>query len=311
MTTDTGRVKQKEFDRRKNVTSSEIAGVMGMSRWTTPLSLYYEKIGETVPDEGKNKEAKEWGQRHERTIGEKFQEDNNVKLRRYKHRYRHPQYPYLSCELDFIIEGTDEFVEAKTCIEYKKDEWEGDEMPQEYILQVNFALGITGRKRAWVAVLIGGNKYKQTHVDFDQELFDTQVEAAVDFWENHVLKRVPPVAIAGDEEILGKLYPKHRKKLEEVEDPDLDSLLSALQQVKTSIKDLKKKKSGIQAKIEQKIGDKEGYRTPSYKVTWKKQTSRRASTKKLKEAGIYHDYSYENSYKVLRVYKNKKKEEKK
>ena len=43
-----------------------------------------------------------------------------------------------------------------------------------------------------LALLLGGNKYRQYNIKFDSELFEIMIDEAQNFWVNHVLARVEP-----------------------------------------------------------------------------------------------------------------------
>ena len=100
------------MDRTTFIGSSEIATILGLNPYKTILELWAEKTGAVPPADLTGNEAVEWGCRLERVVSEKFAEKNNVKLIAYKKRFVHPKYPFLSCELDNIIAGTDEMVDG-------------------------------------------------------------------------------------------------------------------------------------------------------------------------------------------------------
>ncbi|MFR8758810.1 MAG: DNA-binding protein, partial [Clostridium sp.] len=66
-------------------------------------------------------------------------------------------------------------------------------IPKEYQLQVQHYLAVCGLKRAYIAVLIGGNHFLYYQVERDEEMIEKLLEAEKDFWEAHVLADVPPV----------------------------------------------------------------------------------------------------------------------
>jgi len=258
--------------RQKFIGSSDIAGVLGLSRWTTPLKIWAEKTGEIEPDDLSKNEYVEWGSRLEGVVAKKFADKNNCKLIAYKKRYMHKNFPYMTCELDRLIAGTDELVEIKTANAWKFKEWsEGDEMPLEYILQVMFALGLSGRKVGHVAVLIGGNKYIEKRIEFDKAMFDDMVDKARDFWENYVLENVPPVAIAADNDNMVNLYPNNiNPDLIEVNE-EFESWVKMRQELSMHLGEMIDQKKDVEAKMKAFIGEFTGVETESYKVTWKKQ----------------------------------------
>ena len=53
-------------------------------------------------------------------------------------------------------------------------------------------MGVTDTQVCYMAVLIGGNKYRQYRIERNQELIDVLFEVAEDFWVNNVLAGVPP-----------------------------------------------------------------------------------------------------------------------
>lgn len=280
-----------QIDRTKFIGASEIAAVMGLSRWKTPLSLWAEKTGKIPRSEAG--EAAEWGNRLESVVSQKFAEKNGMKLMAYKKRYIHDDYEFLSCELDRIVVGSEELVEVKTCSAYLFKEWDAAEVPLEYVLQVNFQLGLSGRKTGYFAVLIGGQKYIEKKINFDQDLYNKQIEAAVHFWNEFVLKDVPPQAMSGDSETLIALFPTSNAASIAFEGTECEEIngmlhdrLGALEAIRHAEEEIEK----IEVAIKQRLGLNEIAETDSFRITWKTQKRTSVDTAKLKEAGLYELY---------------------
>ena len=142
------------LNRNFYIGGSDIAAVLGKSRYKTPYRLWCEKTGK-IENTVSNLEAVEMGTKLEQFVADLFSEKANKSVRRAPRAYRHSEYPYMVAHVDRLITGTDELLECKTCSAYKLDEWQ-NAIPQEYVLQVIWYLGITGRKRGWIACLIGG-----------------------------------------------------------------------------------------------------------------------------------------------------------
>jgi predicted phage-related endonuclease len=81
--------------------------------------------------------------------------------------------------------------EAKTANAFKAGEWEGDAVPQEYILQIQHYLCVTGYNGAYIAVLVGGNAFQCKFVPRDEEVITMLIRYERDFW-SHVQDDVPP-----------------------------------------------------------------------------------------------------------------------
>ena len=302
-------------NRHLYIGGSDIAKVMGLSRWGTPLSLWAEKTGKIPPKDLSNVEAVELGNDLEDFVANKFSQKTGKAVRRSPKVYQHPQYPYMVAHIDRLITGSDELLECKTCSFFKKDEWEGEEIPQEYILQVMWYLGITGRRIGHIAVLIGGQSFKYKQIEFDSELFDKMVDAAKDFWQ-HVQDDTPVDIVATDDETLKDLYSNHSEVMIDLIPTDaqtkqacdvFEERVAYLQEIKMHIKQLQDEQKEIETSVKDIIKDNLGIKTPKYIITWKNQTTTKFDTAKLRQErpDTFEDYSYESSYRVMRISKNK------
>ena len=301
-------------NRHLYIGGSDIAKVMGLSRWGTPLSLWAEKTGKIPPKDLSNVEAVELGNDLEDFVANKFSQKTGKAVRRSPKVYQHPQYPYMVAHIDRLITGTDELLECKTCSFFKKEEWEGEEIPQEYILQVIWYLGITGRKKGWIAVLIGGQSFKYKPIDFDSELFDKMVDAAKDFWQ-HVQDDTLPAVTARDGEFIETLYPKNSSKMIDLDITDEnikilvehhETKIKYLQEIKEHIKQLELERTEIETYLKFLIQESAGIRTPQYCVTWKLQKGQVAYDKEaMLTDGVYEKYANQTSFRRLNISKNK------
>ena len=252
-----------------------------------------------------NVESVEMGTRLEQFVAEVFSEKTGKAVRKAPKTYSHPNYPYLVAHVDRLITGTDELLECKTCSAFKLEEWE-NKIPKEYVLQVVWYLGITGRKKGWIACLIGGQKFVYMQIDFDEELFNLMVEKAVKFWDM-VQNKIPPLILPEDDEVLGEIYSEPTDDMMVLQ--DLNDRVAYLQEIKMHIEDLSKEKRELETELKTVIADKAGFTTDRYKVTWKTQTANRIDTDRLKDEQpeIIKNYMQEKKFRVLRITKNKEK----
>lgn len=253
-------------ERKGYIGGSEIAAVMGVSRWQTPLQLWSIKTGAVAPDDLSDKEYVEIGSELEEFIAKRFEKVSGLKVRRAPQRYIDKEYSFMACQVDRLITGTDELLECKNCSAYKAKEWEGEEIPIEYILQVSWQLMITGRKVGYIAVLIGGNQFKWKEIKADEELFTKMREAAIAFW-SMVESNTPPMAMAADNSFIVQLHPNAGAEIKEASQ-DITAAIALLQQTKAQIIDLEATKDEIEAKIKAVIGDAGGIKTPEYTAKW-------------------------------------------
>ena len=253
-------------DRKEYIGGSDIAAVMGVSRWKTPLQLWAEKTGQVEPPDLSKNEAVEMGIELEDTVARLFTKRTGLVVRRSPKRYQHPDYPYFACQVDRLVTGTDELLECKTASAYVAKEWEGEEIPTEYILQVQWQLMITGRTTGWIAVLIGGQKFACRKIESDSVLQEQMIEAALKFWDM-VQNKIAPIAMADDNSFLVQLYPKAGELVKEAAQ-DINDAIALLQQTKAQIIDLEKTKDEVESKIKAAIGEFKGLKTQEYTAKW-------------------------------------------
>lgn len=297
------------MDRSTFVGGSEVAAVMGLSRWSSPLKVWSEKTGRVDPFEGN--EATELGTELEDFVAKKFARKTGKKIRQDNRDFTHKDYPYMRAHIDrWIIGG--EVLECKTCSAWKAKEWEGEEIPNEYLLQLNWYLGLVGHEKGHIAVLIGGQSFKYKELDFSQELFDRQVEVVKDFWENYVIPDKAPMAIATDKDTLVELFPESRPdslRKVEGENTEFEYMINQLAidrlEGKNQIKEISKDVDLAENSLKQYIGEDEGIETGQFKATWKTQKITRIDNDKLREDGLYDKYSRITTTRILRVTEKK------
>jgi len=263
-------------DRTRFIGSSDIAAILGLNPYKTLLAVWAEKTGELPPKDLSDNEAVEWGNRLERVVGDKYADKNGVKLIPNKRRFYHPAYPFLSCELDNEVEGSDELVECKTANARMSKAWEDEEgaedAPVHYVCQVMFALGITGRKVGHLAVLIGGQKYIERTVEFDQRVFDQMVAKAVEFWNTFVVPKVMPMQIScKDSDTLQSLFPDVIFGEPVTMDDDANKIVESLESLAEDLASLKGTIEQQKNTLKAMLQENECGNTDRYKITWKKQ----------------------------------------
>lgn len=291
------------LDRKTFMGSSDIAAAMGMSRWKTPLQLWAEKRGEVDPEDISDKEHVQLGIELEDFVARKFSRETGLSVRRSPKIYESSAHPYMKAQVDRLITGTDDLLECKTCSAWKEKEWEGEEIPIEYILQVSWQLMITGRKTGYIAVLIGGQKFRWKKIEADAELFVKMKNAAITFWDM-VQNNIPPVAESDDNSFMAELFPTANDVIKEATQDIVDAV-AMLQQTKAQIIDLKKTKDEIEARVKASIEGFAGVFTPEYTIKWTPIITRRVDAEKMKNEGIYDNYVYITKSRKLTIKKNK------
>lgn len=291
------------LDRSKFIGGSDISAIMGLSRWSTPMGVWAIKTGLVDSPDLSENEAVQLGIELEDFVARKFVKKSGIEVHSENLEVVHKDYPYMVGHLDrWTADGLP--MECKTASAWKLTEWEGQDIPQEYLLQFMWYLGLAGKQRGWIAVLIGGQKFIYKQVEFNQVLFDKMVEAAKSFWENYVLAEVAPMAIAGDKDLMAQIYPESNdsvKLLTGDEEIELNSLVDERGGGKEQLELVSKEVERIENRIKQILGESGSAETGQYKVTWKSQSRTSVDSDALKNAGLYDKYSITKSIRVLRA----------
>jgi putative phage-type endonuclease len=178
--------------RRKGLGSSDAAAVCNLSAWRTPLHVYLDKLGQLADcDSG----PKRWGRRLEDVVALAYQEETGRPVYRPARPMEwHPHIPWMFASLDRLTEvnGQGRLLEIKTS--RFGDEWGApgtDDIPAQYLVQVQHQLAVTGVRLADVAVLIGGQELQVYEVERDERLISNLTTVLADFWAK-VERREPP-----------------------------------------------------------------------------------------------------------------------
>lgn len=169
--------------RRMGIGGSDVAALLGISKWKSELDLWLEKTGQTDGLVMEN-EAMQWGTIMEPVIRDHFAAVTGKRVVEVKAMLQHPQHSYMLANIDGLTEddnGNPAILEVKTASEYKRSEWENG-IPVYYETQIQHYLAVTGVPMAYVAVLIGGNTFKLYEVDADEGVQQKLIALEGQFW---------------------------------------------------------------------------------------------------------------------------------
>jgi putative phage-type endonuclease len=183
--------------RRRGIGSSDLPALVGATDYRTALHVYHDKRGELDDDAG---EAALWGSLLEDPVAREWQRRNRSVVHRVG-LVAHEAQSWMLATLDRrVVEcplnratRTACALEVKCRNAFTRQRWRSD-VPDDVLAQTTWQLAVTGYDHIHVAVLIGGNDYRQTVVRRDARLEDYVVSMATRFREKHLLPAVPPPA---------------------------------------------------------------------------------------------------------------------
>jgi putative phage-type endonuclease len=292
------------LDRTRGIGGSDASIILGLNKYKTPFELWLEKTGQTDLQETSS-DAAYFGNALEQFVAEEFERRSGKKVRKRNAVLQHEKYSFIRANIDRKVIGEDALLECKTASMFLAKDWESEEIPAHYLVQVQHYLAVTGYQKAYIAVLIGGQRFVWKEIERDQELIDMIVEAEVHFWTHHVEKEIPP-ALDGSsaaEKFLAERY----KDAEQGKVIDLGKSnkkrIQQLNELKETIKQLETDKKQLENLIKHELEDAETGLIQNYEVNWKPITSNRVDSKLLKDKypDIYQDVIKESSYRKFTV----------
>lgn len=295
--------------RRNGIGGSEAAAVtLGADPWSTAYEVYWSKKGRIGSKE--QTRQMEWGHRLEESIRRWFADVSGLRVIHEKIMYQHPEHPWMLANMDGLVED-DAILECKNTDARHEESW-ADGPPLHYTLQTLHYLAVSGRARAYVAVLIGGNNPRYFVIDRDDETIAALIDKERDFWENHVLAGVEPEVTAreSDAEILNSLWtPDEGSQI--ILPPDGVRALMDLALVKVEQKRLEEQRTGLENQVKAMLGGHEVGIGVDGKplVTWKEYDDTRIDPARLRAELPEVAETYSNTKRVRKFLPKVKAEE--
>lgn len=291
-------------ERMTGIGGSDAGTILGVNKWKSKTQLFFEKTNPEMIQEINN-EFIYWGNMMEDVVADEFARRTGKKVRRDNRMLRHPEHKFMMANLDRVVVGEKALLECKTTSQYNKEQWEDDNVPAQYLCQIQHYMAVTGYEKAYIAVLIGGNNFVWKEIPRDDELIEILIEAEKDFWENNVQSGVIP-EIDGSEatsDFINYMYKDIDN--EEIElGSEADTLMKAIESIKEDIKEQQQLQKKYENQLKDSLGHNTAGKTAAYLATWKQQTRRSIDKKALEEKygkDVIDQFYKESEYRVLRI----------
>lgn len=256
-------------ERRQGIGGSDMPIILGLSNYKTSYQLFLEKTG-LLNDTEKESQFQYWGHRLEPIIKEEFAIRNNIKVEA-SETVVHPFNDFMRGNLDGFIPEWNAVLEVKCSTQFMADLWGEsgtDIVPLSYLVQVAYYCIVTNADCAYLAVLIGGNDYRQYKYTRDADLENMITVAAHNFWEC-VKKNITPPAV--NQVDLKLMFPKHAP--DKIKTINIETLkqLTNLREVRSKIRELDALQEALKFNIMQYMEDAECLADEEGKplMTWK------------------------------------------
>jgi len=200
------------LDRRKGLGSSDAAGVCGVSKWASPLSIYAEKTDTGALPE-RDESWLEWGHRLEPVIADWYADLSGriVDLWEPYTLVIHPERRWMRCTPDATQQDDERgegLVELKAPLSWTAEEWE-DGPPLAYQVQLQHQLEVTGYAWGTIVCLLPGERPRWWDFGRHEPLIAAMVRAEEQLWRCIETRTRPPAD--GAQATADALQRMHRK----------------------------------------------------------------------------------------------------
>ena len=270
--------------RRAGISGSNAASVLGISPYKSKWQLFNELSGNVEPDPVDNRFV-EWGHRLESIIADKFAEFHKVHVLEMD-TFESPTFPFMTASVDRFI--TDDQGKATAVLEIKtagfnrKVVLDGEEerlwgrgcsyipvidqygqisqqcvetdstCPDWYIAQVLHYMVASGVHEGRLAVLIGGNDYRDYVIPFNEQAAGALIAAEDEFYCKNVLDDIAPPM---DADALREITPVPKSKIEATS--EIEGMVTAIKELDLQEKAVNSRKKELKARVMEYMGDKE------------------------------------------------------
>ena len=274
--------------RRTGITGSDAAAIVGLDRYRSPFDVYADKLG--LKQEQPDNEAMRQGRDLEEYVASRFCEQTGKKVRRRNAILQHPEHHWMLGNIDRWVVGENAGFEAKTTSVLNRAKFSQGEFPPNYYVQCMHYMAVTGAERWYLAVLVLNKSFHVFTIERDEAEVQALIEAEKHFWENHVMKQIPPAPDGSEatSEIIKQLFPEAREVTETALFGYEDKIQQYLE-LDAKVKDFEQERDKLKQEIQLAMADAEIGIAHGYVVEWKNQIRQTLDTKKLKSehAEIY------------------------
>lgn len=292
--------------RKLGITGTDVGGILRISKYSTPMKVYLDKIGELEPVQ--DNEKMYWGRVMEPIVAKEFQIRNKVKIQKVNAILKHPFEHWALGNIDRLVtneKGEKGILEIKTVDRYLESLWTGEEVPPQYMVQLQWYMYVTGVKYGYFSALIGGNNYIQKYVARDDELIEMLVSSAREFWIDNVMNKKPPFIDGSNAstKLLMSLYPESKETSQVILPDEVNDWINKIGELKLQSNEISEQISEYENKIKEILKNSETGIIGDRKVSWKSQIRKTIDSKRLKEEQpqIYEKYIKTTSFRKFDI----------
>lgn len=253
--------------RKKYIGGSDAASVVGLNDYQSPYALWCEKEGISPAFEGNLRTR--IGTEMEPVIAKLFEEETGKKVQNCNFTLINDVFPWAVADVDRMVIGEDAILEIKSTSALNLKHYKNGDYPARFYVQVMHYLAVTGKQKAYLAVLIGNSDFKIFEIERDEDEISALMEAEKQFY-GYMQSGEEPPANAVDVESIELAHPTSNGT--SIELFGQQNIMREYLELKARIAALEKEADGIAAVLKQDMGDAEKGTDGEYIVTWANRT---------------------------------------
>jgi putative phage-type endonuclease len=278
-----------------------VAGILGLSPYKSPLDEFLVITGQAEPEDGTREAFFKRRKALEPFAAEVFEQRTGLTIVKRNVRYTDTDtaLPYLRAEIDFET-SDDSNGETKTVHPLAAKDWgdEGtDEIPVYVTAQAMHGLMVNGKKATWVHALIGLDDDRVFRIERDEEIIATIRAHEVAFWDQHIVPQAPPEPRTVEDVL--RLFARDSGRSVEVDEQALSDVMR-LRELQPLVKEVEEVKDRLRLYMR----DATTLALDGKPLaTWKAQTSRRFDQTAFAEAHpeLFEQFKKSSETRVLRI----------
>lgn len=253
-------------ERVKDVTSTEVSALYGLSPYMTEFELFHQKrdgVVVRIPETDRMK----WGKRLEAPIAHGVAEDMGWNIAKLDVYMRDVE-ARIGSSFDFEIKSSSDgrgVLEIKNVAELQyKRKWIDDgngniEAPEHIELQIQHQMEVSGYEWCALVVLVGGNSPKVVYRQRDRDIGKDIRQTVEGFWKRVETNSPPSADYSRDAAFISQLYSQVRtgEVFDATGDAEIARLVQQLQATSSHLTQLEKLKDTYKAQLLERIGTAE------------------------------------------------------
>lgn len=278
--------------RRKGIGGSDVAGILGLSKWSTPFSVWMDK---THGSEQEETPAMKRGRMLEPAVLEWAAEDLGLNWEP-GYQMVHPAHDWARMTSDAwtYSDGDSTFdydgLEAKTVDRFDEDEWGEpgtDQVPLAYRIQCQWYMVVSGAKLWRLAALsMRQDELRIYEITIEPDVAERLLEVVGSWWERHVIGGERPNldTTAAARAYLRQKYANPLEQHIETGDADIAQKLLWYDTAKYFRDGWQAQMDAAAMEIKTLIGGYKGIETPEHRATWSRFERTEVDLKALRKA---------------------------